>query len=226
MKTTQIPLENRQSLTGNFQTVVPLTPHVDLTGNHHLTPITGKSKSSRKRKILTKTATAETNNKINPADNTTPKKQTTVAPITTTTTVGTENMLHNSAEKTKRKRAYVSWPRQLKKKKKYYDTIDITDNNIPFDSDELATLDEFDSIIKTNNRKKQTTTLSRPQKHRRRQIDPTTCERNYSLEEVEFMNAVSEYKRSSGRMFPTCSEILEVLKSLGYEKTIVKVVMQ
>jgi hypothetical protein len=24
------------------------------------------------------------------------------------------------------------------------------------------------------------------------------------------------YKRSSGRMFPTCSEILEVIKSLGY----------
>jgi hypothetical protein len=53
---------------------------------------------------------------------------------------------------------------------------------------------------------------------RRRQIDPTTCERDYSPEEIEFMNALDDYKRSSGRMFPTCSEILEVIKKLGYAK--------
>jgi hypothetical protein len=53
---------------------------------------------------------------------------------------------------------------------------------------------------------------------RRRQIDPTTCERDYSDAEVEFMNALDEYKRKSGRMFPTCSEILEVIVALGYEK--------
>jgi hypothetical protein len=53
---------------------------------------------------------------------------------------------------------------------------------------------------------------------RRRQIDPTTCERDYSLEEVEFMNALDDYKRKSGRMFPTCSEILEVIHSIGYVK--------
>ncbi len=53
---------------------------------------------------------------------------------------------------------------------------------------------------------------------RRRQIDPTTCERDYTIEEIEFMGAMDVYKRHSGRMFPTCSEVLEVLKSLGYEK--------
>ena len=51
---------------------------------------------------------------------------------------------------------------------------------------------------------------------RRRQIDPTTCERDYSDQEVEFMNAMDEYKRTSGRMFPTCSEVLEVIRDLGY----------
>jgi len=51
---------------------------------------------------------------------------------------------------------------------------------------------------------------------RRRQIDPTTCERDYSDTEVEFMNAMDEYKRTSGRMFPTCSEVLEVIRDLGY----------
>ena len=29
------------------------------------------------------------------------------------------------------------------------------------------------------------------------------------------------YKRASGRMFPTCSEILEVVKSIGYQKVCV-----
>ncbi len=53
---------------------------------------------------------------------------------------------------------------------------------------------------------------------RRRQIDPTTCEREYTDDELEFMNAFEAYKRSSGRMFPTCSEVLEVIRNLGYVK--------
>ena len=54
--------------------------------------------------------------------------------------------------------------------------------------------------------------------NRRRQIDPTTCERDYTPDEIEFMSAMDGYKRRSGRMFPTCSEVLEVIRSLGYEK--------
>jgi hypothetical protein len=53
---------------------------------------------------------------------------------------------------------------------------------------------------------------------RRRQIDPTTCEREYTDDELEFMHAFDRYKRTSGRMFPTCSEVLEVLRNLGYSK--------
>ena len=57
-----------------------------------------------------------------------------------------------------------------------------------------------------------------PKSLRRRHIDPTTCERDYGTEELEFMRAVEAYKRSSGRMFQTCSEILEVVRSLGYAR--------
>lgn len=106
----------------------------------------------------------------------------------------------------------------------------------PFFEDELATLEEFealdenfendfkliDQIAEKEARKKIKPEKAAPVKtktKRRRQIDPATCERDYSQDELEFMNALSEYKRSSGRMFPTCSEILEVLKNLGYEKT-------
>jgi hypothetical protein len=34
------------------------------------------------------------------------------------------------------------------------------------------------------------------------------------------MLAMQEYKQSSGRMFPTWSETLEVLTKLGYEKSL------
>ncbi len=60
--------------------------------------------------------------------------------------------------------------------------------------------------------------VNRRKVQRRRQIDPTTCERDYTDAEIEFMQALDEYKRQSGRMFPTCSEILEVIQKLGYQK--------
>jgi hypothetical protein len=61
-------------------------------------------------------------------------------------------------------------------------------------------------------------TQARNQSGRRRLVDPTTCERDYSAAEMEFMHAIQNYKQRSGRMFPTWSEVLEVLRSLGYEK--------
>lgn len=59
---------------------------------------------------------------------------------------------------------------------------------------------------------------SRRKVERRRQIDPTTCERDYNDEEIDFMKAMDDYKRQSGRQFPTWSEVLEVLRSIGYRK--------
>jgi hypothetical protein len=53
---------------------------------------------------------------------------------------------------------------------------------------------------------------------RRRLVDPTTSDRDYSEAELEFMQAIEEYKLTSGRMFPTWSEVLEVLRTLGYEQ--------
>ena len=63
-----------------------------------------------------------------------------------------------------------------------------------------------------------TPAVERRKVKRRRQIDPTTCEREYSDQEIQFMHAMDEYKRASGRMFPTCSEILEVISKLGYRQ--------
>jgi hypothetical protein len=53
---------------------------------------------------------------------------------------------------------------------------------------------------------------------RRRFVDPTACDADYAGAAAEFQQAIEEYKRRSGRMFPTWSEVLEVLQGLGYEK--------
>jgi hypothetical protein len=60
---------------------------------------------------------------------------------------------------------------------------------------------------------------ARNESGRRRLVDPTTCEREYSAAEMEFMQAIQVYKHQSGRMFPTWSEVLEVLRGLGYQKS-------
>jgi hypothetical protein len=58
----------------------------------------------------------------------------------------------------------------------------------------------------------------REQGERRRQVDPTTCERDYTEDEIAFMKAMDQYKRDNRRPFPTWSEVLEVLRALGYRK--------
>ena len=44
------------------------------------------------------------------------------------------------------------------------------------------------------------------------------AKRNYKPEEIDFMRAMDDYKRRSGRQFPTWSEVLEVIRDLGYRK--------
>lgn len=35
---------------------------------------------------------------------------------------------------------------------------------------------------------------------------------------IEFITAIDDYKRSNRRPFPTWSEVLEIVKGLGYER--------
>jgi len=60
--------------------------------------------------------------------------------------------------------------------------------------------------------------VDRRQVERRRQVDPTTCERDYTNEEIEFMRNMDLYKRLNGRQFPTWSEVLEALWAMGYRR--------
>jgi hypothetical protein len=59
---------------------------------------------------------------------------------------------------------------------------------------------------------------ARPKKERRRRIDPTTFEKQYTPEEIAFMKAMQRFKDSTGKPFPTHGEVLRVVRDLGYEK--------
>src|SRR3954451_13192299 len=72
--------------------------------------------------------------------------------------------------------------------------------------------------VATDRRRALNAAEKRRTSERRRLIDPTTCERDYSDDEMDFMKAMDRYKRDNRRPFPTWSEVLEVLASLGYRK--------
>lgn len=60
----------------------------------------------------------------------------------------------------------------------------------------------------------------RTKKDRRKRIDPTTFEKQYSDEEMEFMTAMQRYKVQSGKPFPSHGEVLKVASKLGYRKLV------
>jgi len=64
------------------------------------------------------------------------------------------------------------------------------------------------------------TTERRAKKDRRRRIDPTTFEKQYSADEMEFMNAMQRFKEQTGKSFPTHSEVLGVAAALGYRRVV------
>lgn len=57
---------------------------------------------------------------------------------------------------------------------------------------------------------------ARPEKRRR--VDPTTFEKQYSDDELEFMIAMQRFKTESGKAFPSYSEVLDVAYALGYRQ--------
>src|SRR6266508_1283376 len=72
--------------------------------------------------------------------------------------------------------------------------------------------------VATDRRRAQNPAKARQQSERRGLIDPPTCERDYSDDETDFMKAMDRYKRENRRPFPTWSEVLEVMRSLGYRR--------
>jgi len=56
----------------------------------------------------------------------------------------------------------------------------------------------------------------RARKERRKRIDPTTFEKQYTDDELEFMNAMQRFKERTGKAFPSHGEVIRVAVSLGY----------
>ena len=72
--------------------------------------------------------------------------------------------------------------------------------------------------VATDRRRALNAAEKRRTSERRRLIDPTTCERDSNDEDTDFMKAMDRYKRENRRPFPTWSEVLEVMRSLGYRR--------
>jgi hypothetical protein len=53
---------------------------------------------------------------------------------------------------------------------------------------------------------------------RAKRLDPATADIDYTADEVEFANAIQNFKVRTGCRFPTNSDILRVLCTLGYHK--------
>lgn len=47
---------------------------------------------------------------------------------------------------------------------------------------------------------------------------PQSSDRLYDEDECEFLKAIEAYKKRTGRPFPTWSEVLGVVRELGYRK--------
>jgi hypothetical protein len=60
----------------------------------------------------------------------------------------------------------------------------------------------------------------RAKKDRRRRIDPTTFEKQYTPDEMEFMNAMQRFKEGSGKSFPSHAEVLKIAIAIGYRLAI------
>lgn len=58
----------------------------------------------------------------------------------------------------------------------------------------------------------------REKPERRKRVDPTTFEKQYTEAEMEFMNAIQQFKMQSGKAFPTHGDTLRVAIELGYRK--------
>lgn len=61
-----------------------------------------------------------------------------------------------------------------------------------------------------------TRTTSRSAKRRSPKPDTTVEEQQREWERTEFLRAMDKYKRKTGKTFPSWSEVLEVLRSLGW----------
>jgi hypothetical protein len=61
----------------------------------------------------------------------------------------------------------------------------------------------------------------RQKKERRRRIDPTTFDKQYTDDETEFMNAMQRYKEETSKAFPSYAEVIAVATKLGYRRQVV-----
>lgn len=80
--------------------------------------------------------------------------------------------------------------------------------------------DDLEKVVKPAAKITKATPERRAKRERRRRIDPTTFEKQYTDDELEFMNAMQRFKVQACKSFPSHGDVLRVAISLGYRQTI------
>jgi len=73
-------------------------------------------------------------------------------------------------------------------------------------------------VVTTHERAMRATNARKSKSRTQGKGHPATAEMDYSAREVEFMMAVEAFKVSTRRQFPTWSEVLRIVDSLGYAR--------
>jgi hypothetical protein len=79
---------------------------------------------------------------------------------------------------------------------------------------------EPDAVASPRDQRPRVAKERRTRKERRRRIDPTTFEKQYTEDELEFMNAMQKFKVQACQSFPTYGDVLRVASELGYRKAV------
>jgi hypothetical protein len=60
----------------------------------------------------------------------------------------------------------------------------------------------------------------RERNDRRRRVDPTTFDKQYTRDELDFMAAIQKFKEQTGNPYPSHRDVLKVAVCLGYRKAV------
>jgi hypothetical protein len=75
-----------------------------------------------------------------------------------------------------------------------------------------------EAAARPSERRKRTIPVAKERRNQKSAVPPPPVPGELSRDEIEFVKAMDQYKRDNRRPFPTWSEVLEVLRALGYRK--------
>ena len=77
---------------------------------------------------------------------------------------------------------------------------------------------EMAAATRAKERRKRNIPVAKERRNQKVAVAKPAPNEELTADQIEFMKAMDQYKRDNRRPFPTWSEVLEVLRALGYRK--------